>query len=182
MFSSDFSAFAIDILYTPLVKHQSSFYESRRLAICIKISFLLIGLIENSWIFWKHFCYIWNFILLLTKDDSVAQQISKVVQQTRFWELVTYKPVAYKKHPLTSSFHHFKTKLERTIYSFNSTEKFIWSCFKHFEKLDIFSEDNHIDNKYRGSRYRPKNHVFGKIFADQFFVDWIIICWSQNWL
>ena len=155
MFSSDFSAFAIDILYTPLVKHQSSFYESRRLAICINISFLLIGLIENSWIFWKHFCYIWNFILLLSKDNSAL----KVAQQIRFRELVIYKPVAYKKHPLTSSFHHFKTKLERTIYSFKSTEKFILSCFKHFEKLDIFSEDNHIDNKYRGSRYRPKNHL-----------------------
>ena len=35
MYSSDFSAFVIDILFTT-VKDQNSFYEIRSLAICIK--------------------------------------------------------------------------------------------------------------------------------------------------
>ena len=52
--TSKFSAFVIDILY-PVVKDQCCFYEICSLANCINIK--AIGLIDNSWSFWKHF---WN--------------------------------------------------------------------------------------------------------------------------
>ena len=50
----------------------------------------LIWLIGNSWTFKKHFWNIWNFILLLTEDDSALNVAWKIMFQ---W-LVAYKPVA----------------------------------------------------------------------------------------
>ena len=89
MYCTDFSAFVIEML---LVKDQSSFYEIRSLAICINIK-ALNRVHRNSWIFWKHFCNIWNFILPLVEDYLAL----KLASQIAFLELVAYKPVAYKK-------------------------------------------------------------------------------------
>ena len=58
MYSSDFSTFFIDILYTSQISKQFLW----------NLSFL-IGLIENSWTLQKHCWSTWNFILLLTEDD-----------------------------------------------------------------------------------------------------------------
>ena len=65
MYSSGFSAFVIDILYT--VKDQSSFYEIRSQAICI------------NWVNGKQLNTLRTFvkylknILLLTEDDSALK-------------------------------------------------------------------------------------------------------------
>ena len=67
----------------------------------------LIGLIENTWTFWKYFWNIWDFILLLTEGDSPL----KVAKQNTFQRLVAYKPVAYKKKVcITFKVIHYEMK------------------------------------------------------------------------
>ena len=76
----------------PLVKDQSSFYEIRILTIYININaFSRVNRKQLNIL--KAFWNICNFILLLTKDDSILKVILP--------GLVAYKPVAYKKKVYT---------------------------------------------------------------------------------
>ena len=74
-----------------LVNDQSTFYDIRRLPICINIkAFNHVN--RNNRTFWKHFWNIWDFILLLAENDSAL----KVSSQTSLRGLVAYEPIAYK--------------------------------------------------------------------------------------
>ena len=66
MYSSDFSTFVIDTLYTIIQRSKQFLWNLQN----------LVGLIENSWTFQKHFWSTWNFILLLTEDDSALKSCS----------------------------------------------------------------------------------------------------------
>ena len=77
----------------PLVKDQSSFYEIRILTIYINIkAFIRVNRKQLNIL--KAFWNICNFILLLTKDDSILKVMLP--------GLVAYKPVAYKKKCIPS--------------------------------------------------------------------------------
>ena len=77
----------------PLVKNQSSFYETRSLTVCIKIK-------TFDWVNWKQLNILIKFsgyLEFYVEDDTEDDSALTVALQITFRGLVACEPVVYKK-------------------------------------------------------------------------------------